>query len=348
MRTGADFPDLVETFSTKFRDVYHITDGGYDRGYQAALDDRTDLVATENGEYFPEGKSTGFRKVVVDVEPEDRLNQLIKGKITELIPEDFKGVTNIPDYAFEGDVNYAYREFPKIKKATVHEDVTSVGQGAFMDNRTLTHITFKTTGEVAIGSYAFERNTSLTTVDIAGSATVGNYGFAECPLLLNIDTSKIVTFREYCFTKCTSLKSVFINTSNTVERYSFSSCTALEDIAFGDMTITLSMGVFSGCTSLKTVVLPSNVNHTGYSVFSGCKSLETVEFYNRFNNNAFQNCAALKYVRVRATTPPSISTSTFNGCTALEKIAVPIGSGDAYRQATNWSAYADIIVEEEM
>lgn len=45
-----------------------------------------------------------------------------------------------------------------------------------------------------------------------------------------------------------------------------------------------------------------------------------------------------------STTPPTIQSDTFYA-NYLNKIIVPKGTGDAYKSATNWSAYADYIEE---
>jgi hypothetical protein len=62
----------------------------------------------------------------------------------------------------------------------------------------------------------------------------------------------------------------------------------------------------------------------------------------------------LKTVIMKPTTPPTIALATgWNADTSfptdgsLKEIIVPAGCGEAYKSATNWSYYADIIKEEE-
>ena len=47
---------------------------------------------------------------------------------------------------------------------------------------------------------------------------------------------------------------------------------------------------------------------------------------------------------MKPTTPPEISSNTFTS-SKLNKIIVPVGCGEAYKSATNWSNFADYIEE---
>ena len=50
------------------------------------------------------------------------------------------------------------------------------------------------------------------------------------------------------------------------------------------------------------------------------------------------------FITMKPTTPPVIGSNVFKE-SALFRIVVPIGSGNAYKTATNWSAFADYIYE---
>lgn len=75
-------------------------------------------------------------------------------------------------------------------------------------------------------------------------------------------------------------------------------------------------------TSLKCVYIPAYVSSIGAGVFSECPSLIRVVCY--------------------ATTPPTLGVSVFYNSNNA-KIYVPANSVDSYKQATNWSTYADRI-----
>jgi hypothetical protein len=89
---------------------------------------------------------------------------------------------------------------------------------------------------------------------------------------------------------------------------------------------------FLGCSSLTSITIPSSVTSIGGS--------------------AFQSCSSLANVIMKSTTPPIIESSTFSnsGITATTgEIQVPFSFDhsilNAYKTATNWSNYADIISE---
>ena len=79
--------------------------------------------------------------------------------------------------------------------------------------------------------------------------------------------------------------------------------------------------------------------------FEGCKNLEEALLGDALTNisgYAFQNCTNMRYIIVRATTPPTIAITTFensNNC----PIYVPDKSVAAYKEATNWVEYVDRI-----
>ena len=119
---------------------------------------------------------------------------------------------------------------------------------------------------------------------------------------------------------------------------SFSSCRFVNDIILQEANVPrgeilaasfsdiakFSLGTININTSL-TLTLPSNITAiTGYATVSGISS------------------AKLNLVML-ATTPPTLETS--NTVRNINSITVPAGTLEAYRTATNWSQFADIMVE---
>jgi hypothetical protein len=95
-----------------------------------------------------------------------------------------------------------------------------------------------------------------------------------------------------------------------------------------DVTI-IGSDAFWYCSSLAEITIPNSVTSIG--------------------NNAFRNCTNLSNVIMKSTTPPILGSTTFqsSGITATTgSIKVPVGSLTAYKTATNWSVYTDIITEE--
>ena len=100
-------------------------------------------------------------------------------------------------------------------------------------------------------------------------------------------------------------------------------------------------------SSITGITIPDSVTSIGKWAFRDCSSLTRVTIGNgvtSIDGSAFYKCINLFSVIINATRPPRIQSTTFKS-TSLTKIIVPKGSGEAYKSATNWSAYADIIKE---
>ena len=71
MKFSVSFKASRQAFTPDFGKVYNVSDGGFERGYEAgygeALASLTNLIVTENGEYTPTDDSTGFNHVSVNV-----------------------------------------------------------------------------------------------------------------------------------------------------------------------------------------------------------------------------------------------------------------------------------------
>jgi hypothetical protein len=86
----------------------------------------------------------------------------------------------------------------------------------------------------------------------------------------------------------------------------------------------LSMSMFNGLYKLQRVTIPESV-----------LGIESSNLY---------YCPGLKDIYIKSIIPPSLKGST--SVLIETTIHVPIGSGDAYKSATNWSVLADRIVED--
>lgn len=83
---------------------------------------------------------------------------------------------------------------------------------------------------------------------------------------------------------------------------------------------------FYGCTLLASIEIPTSVTSIGNCAFYGTPLLNVV---------------------LKSTTPPTIQSNTFQNVHPDCVFTVPYGCGEIYKSATNWSAYASQIVEEE-
>lgn len=90
------------------------------------------------------------------------------------------------------------------------------------------------------------------------------------------------------------------------------------------------------------LVIPNSVTSIGSEAFEGCSGLEYVKIGNSVTSIGFRALPGVRFLIIDATTPPTIDGDTFY---AIEGILVPNGYKDTYKNATNWSKYANIIHE---
>ena len=119
----------------------------------------------------------------------------------------------------------------------------------------------------------------------------------------------------------------------------------ITSLSIPDGTTKIGYGAFYNCSSLTSVTIPNRVTSIGYGAFSFCSSLTSVTISNSvtsIDGSAFYGCSRLTRVTIKATTPPTLTSGAFNDTNNCP-IYVPAESVDAYKTATNWSAYADRI-----
>lgn len=101
---------------------------------------------------------------------------------------------------------------------------------------------------------------------------------------------------------------------------------SIDEITENDLRNVTSINnyAFYYCDNLITVTVPKNIIAIGFDAFYGCNNLINIYLY--------------------PIIPPTLDGSTTIPSTTI--IHVPIGSGNAYKSATNWSSYASNIVED--
>ena len=137
-----------------------------------------------------------------------------------------------------------------------------------------------------------------------------------------------------------------------IRNYAFYECRGLTSIVIPEGVTSIGAQAFYSCVYLTSIVIPEGVTSIGQQAFLSCNRLTSVvipKSVTSMGGAMFQFCYELTSVKMKATTPPTISSSSnmFASCNALTQIIVPAGCGNAYRAATNWSNYANIIIEEE-
>ena len=199
-------------------------------------------------------------------------------------------------------------------------------------------------GEDRLNLFFMKRMTEVTETDLRGLTTISDYMFKDFSLVKSLTIPSGITM---------------------IGIQAFMNCVALEHVYIPDSVVSIGQSAFHTCSALATIRLPANVSVGDYcfqnavipallipqgatigrSSFHSCGIQElTIAQGTSFGENSFYGCASMRKIVVTATTPPTIQSNTFNGCTALERIEVKKAYLSALKAATNWSAYADIMV----
>ena len=182
------------------------------------------------------------------------------------------------------------------------------------------------------------------------------------------------TWNDGAFYNCTSLERVTLPPNVTILSSDFRSCKNLREVRGLEQITDITSEAFNSCSALamelnlerlKTIVNASFTNSGivailslgkvknipgsstwNYTPFANCKSLKTVVLpstLESIGDNAFNNCQKMEWMKVLATTPPSMATTNTLLSTNNCPIYVPDASLEAYKTATNWNQFADRI-----
>ena len=209
-----------------------------------------------------------------------------------------------------------YGSRSRVKSAVIAEGVTSIGESAFENCRSLTSVTIPNS-VTSIGWSAFFYCKSLTSVTIPDSVTsVGAYAFLGCTSLTSVTIPNSVTSIGGCaFDECWSLTSVTIPDSVTsIGDSAFASCTSLTSVTIPDSVTSIGGGAFAWCTSLTGIWVTEGNSHYSSDasgvLFSKDKTT-LVQYPGAFAAYAIPDSVT------------SIGAGAFGGCTSLTSVTIP-------------------------
>ena len=174
---------------------------------------------------------------------------------------------------------------------TIPDSVTSIGEGAFRNGRSLTSIgvvdgnseytsqdgvLFNKNKTALIQYPAGKQNGHYSIPDSVTS--IGNAAFEGCNSLTSVTIPDSVTsIGGYAFYECSSLTSVTIPDSVTsIGSAAFRDCSSLTSVTIPDSVISIGGWVFANCSSLTSVTIPDSVITIGYQTFRSCSSLTSI------------------------------------------------------------------------
>jgi hypothetical protein len=174
----------------------------------------------------------------------------------------------------------------------------------------------------------------------------GNY----MRVLTYIETNnELTTFVAYALLYCVGLKGIKISSISSYSTSLFQFCTFLDKAILPSNLSIINGSTFIYCTTLSSFNISSTVETIGNSAFHNCASLRNVTIPQGVTSigiSAFQNCVSLSEIHCLPTTPPTLGSSAFTNIGPGFIIYVPVGTGDTYKSASEWSTYADHILEE--
>ena len=267
------------------------------------------------------------------------------------------GKLTLSGYGGDMDTYYSKTDVPwhqyrsYIKTVVCDDDITSIGNYAFMSCSKLTTINIPENC-ITIGISAFESCTALTSVTLTSECTtIGDYAFAGCSSLalvtmaeglekigegaffqcthsyfrtMNLPQS-VEEIGEYAFALCTNLKTVTIgNQLYQLPPFTFQLCQNLTTITLGNNILEIGEGCFDGCSKLQNVNNTNSVEYIQRDAFRACAALTSITFQNNLrvvNACAFQNCVNLASIEF-GNRIDQLGDSAFWGCASLQTIRV--------------------------
>lgn len=227
------------------------------------------------------------------------------------------------------DGNIVYPKFltsplyPNPFGATITSNIYKNGKGIITFDSDIT----------SIGDFAFSECKTLTSITLPNSvASFGKYLFMDCNSLVSIIIpNNVAEIGGNMFNGCSSLKDVILPNSVTViGGGAFANCSSLSEITLPENMTSIGGSAFNGCSSLESIIIPQKVTNIGSSVLGGCSSLASIiveagntVYDSRENCNAIIETATNTLIQACDNTviPNSVTTianGAFSGCTFTE------------------------------
>ena len=263
------------------------------------------------------------------------------------------------------------------KNTVVPYGVIAIGSSAFENCSNLTDITLPAT-VISLAGYAFLNCTSLNTIEVNattpptfGGSTFGNLTsgnikvYVPCGSLETYQDSDWSGFdlvencnivfednltKELCvnawdrnFDGELSYREAAAVTSLNNEFYG-SNITRFNELQYFTGLTSIGEEDFGDCERLVAVTLPPTVTQIYNYAFENCTSLTSITFGENIGtiwDYAFSGCDGLWFIKVEATTPPSLGEDAFYGAEIDIPVYVPCGTKTVYQNDSDWDIFED-------
>lgn len=212
-----------------------------------------------------------------------------------------------------------------IKKASIENGITSIGEAVFLECYNLTAVNIPES-VTYIGDSAFSGCSGLTEIIIPQGATyLGCGAFSGCSGLTDIDIPESVTYIDSgAFSGCSGLTEIYIPDGVTyIGDGAFSECSGLTKINVPKSVTFIGSGAFR-YTNIETITLETGIKQIGSYTFQYCYNLKSVNILGEITsigNEAFEYCTSLESITI----PPSltyIGMESFDNCTSLKSMYI--------------------------
>ena len=195
-----------------------------------------------------------------------------------------------------------------------------------------------------------QRNNIRKVVIENGVTNIGSSAFQYCSNITSITIPKsVIEIGDFSFSGCTNLSSITIPSYVTnIGQDAFEKCSSLTSVTIPNSVTSIGQGAFSGCSGLISVNIPDLVKSIETYTFYQCSSLTSITIGNSvttIESFAFYGCYEIKELYSWNTTPPTVLYNTvFNGMNTLHtKVFVPEGAAEAYKYASGWKNFLNIL-----
>ncbi len=253
-----------------------------------------------------------------------------------------ENMTAVPDLVFYG--------CSSIKEIVLHENITSIGIGAFAYT-SISSITLSDNLE-EIGFYAFKECNNLSASTTYGTlkyigneknpyvAVIGSDETLGEYIGLHEDTKFILPFS---MQNSGVVDAVIPQGVKTISDFAFRDCGHLKTVTLHDSVTQICDSAFSYCGELTSISIPSSMTKIGSYAFSNCKKLTAIELPEgllEIGEYAFTECKALTEVIIPLSVT-RIGEGIFNGCTNLKKIVIPFVGESLNNNAPVYTVHKD-------